>query len=91
MRYKEFRGTPMPVEDSHSVDLSRIVSDPGVCGGRPRVRGTRVRVVDILELLASGMERADILREFPYLTSEDISAALLYSARSADHRTYFVS
>ena len=65
--------------------LDRVVSDPGICGGRPRIRGTRVRVVDIMEMLADGMSHADVLADFPYLAGEDIAAALSYSARAVDH------
>jgi uncharacterized protein (DUF433 family) len=64
----------------------RIVSDPEVCGGRARIRGTRVRVTDILDMLAGGMTREHILADFDYLSDEDISAALAYAARSTDHR-----
>jgi uncharacterized protein (DUF433 family) len=66
--------------------LARIVADEGIVGGRPRIRGTRMRVVDIVEMMADGATRADILADFPYVQDEDISAALLYAARSADRR-----
>lgn len=56
-----------------------------VCGGRPTIRGLRIRVTDILDMLAAGATRADILRDYPYLEDEDISAALDYAARQADH------
>ncbi|MEF2546567.1 DUF433 domain-containing protein [Aurantimonas sp. E1-2-R+4] len=64
----------------------RIVSDPAICGGRPTIRGTRVRVTDILEMLASGAARGDILRDFDYLSEKDIGAALGYAAGMIDHR-----
>jgi len=48
------------------------------------VRGLRVRVSDILDLLASGISRDEILKDFPYLADEDISAALKYAARTTD-------
>lgn len=67
-------------------NLGRIVSDAEICGGRPRIRGTRMRVADIVEALASGASRFDLLADFPYLTDEDISAALHYAARAVDHR-----
>ena len=63
----------------------RITSDPGLCGGRPTVRGLRIRVTDILAMLAAGASRSDILRDYPYLENEDISAALEYAARNSDH------
>lgn len=65
--------------------LSRITSDPEVCGGRPCIRGLRVRVRDILDMLAGGASRDEILRDFPYLDGEDIAAALEYAARQSDH------
>lgn len=63
----------------------RITSDPAQCGGKPCIRGLRVRVKDILEMLGSGMTEADVLKEFPYLESDDIRAAQLYAARLTDH------
>ena len=65
---------------------SRIVSDPEICGGRPTIRNTRVRVADILDLLASGADRAEILADYDYLSDEDISAALADAARATEHR-----
>jgi uncharacterized protein (DUF433 family) len=49
-------------------------------GGKPCIRGLRITVYDVLENLASGMSHADILREFPYLTEEDILACLAFAA-----------
>ena len=60
----------------------RIVQDQGICGGRPRIRGTRMRVIDIVEMVAAGAERKQILEDFPYLQDEDITAALLYAAQA---------
>jgi uncharacterized protein (DUF433 family) len=54
----------------------RITVDPEVCFGKPCIRGTRVRVTDILEMLAGGAACAEILTDFPYLEDEDIAAAL---------------
>ena len=67
--------------------LARITHNARQCGGRPCIRGLRIRVRDILEMLAGGATRADILRDFPRLEDEDISAALLYAAHGADRRT----
>jgi len=58
----------------------RIVSDPEVCGGRPRIEGTRITVGDLLTALASGDTIEELLEDFPYLSREDFSAALLYAA-----------
>ena len=67
--------------------LDRITVDPEQCGGRPCIRGMRVRVIDVLELLAAGETPEQILTDFPYLEREDISAALAYAARRLDHPT----
>jgi uncharacterized protein (DUF433 family) len=64
------------------IDEDRIVRDPAICGGRPTVRGTRIRVVDILELLAAGMTANDLLADYDELRAEDIRAAILYAARN---------
>ena len=66
-------------------ELSRITLNPEQSGGRPSIRGTRVRVKDILELLASGVSREEILSDYPYLESGDITAALEYAALQSDH------
>lgn len=65
--------------------LSRITVDPDKCGGRPCIRDLRIRVKDILEMLASGMSNEEILHDFPYLEASDITAALEYAARQVDH------
>jgi uncharacterized protein (DUF433 family) len=65
--------------------LDRITLQPGLCGGRPCIRGHRFRVVDLLELLAAGASHEEILRDYPFLEAEDIPAALLYAARMSDH------
>jgi uncharacterized protein (DUF433 family) len=62
----------------------RIVSDPDTCSGHPRVEGTRIRVSHILGWLASGMSEAEILRDYPQLTAEDIRASLAYGAKTSD-------
>ena len=63
----------------------RIAIDPAICGGRPIVAGTRLRVTDILEMLAGGADEAEILADFPYVKAEDIRACLAYAASVADH------
>jgi uncharacterized protein (DUF433 family) len=65
--------------------VDRITIDPQVCGGRPCIRGMRIRVSDILDYLASGSSRQEILRDFPYLEEDDVTAALDYAARHLDH------
>ena len=63
----------------------RIVIDPEVCGGRPIIAGTRIRVSDILEALAAGDGIDELLGDFPYLVREDINACLVYAARALGH------
>lgn len=65
--------------------LHRITVSPGQCGGRPCIRGLRVRVKDILDLLAAGASQQEILADYPYLEPEDITAALEFAARQSDH------
>ena len=60
--------------------LKRIVSVPGMLGGKPTIRGQRFLVNDVLELLASGLHEEDILKQHPILEKEDIQAALLHAS-----------
>ena len=64
---------------------SRITVNPDQCGGRPCIRGMRVRVTDVLDLFAAGLTSQDILQELPYLELEDLQACLQYAAREIDH------
>lgn len=66
-------------------ELHRITVDPDQCGGRPCLRGLRIRVGDVLDLLAAGAGRDEILADYPLLETEDITAALEYAARQSDH------
>ena len=65
--------------------LDRITINPLQCGGRPCIRGMRIRVKDVLDLLAAGVPEVEILADFPYLQPEDIRAALQYAAAQSDH------
>lgn len=65
--------------------LQRITANPAQCGGRPCVRGMRIRVSDVLDLLASGLTAAQILDEMPDLESDDIRACVAYASRRVDH------
>ncbi|MGA2601801.1 MAG: DUF433 domain-containing protein [Bryobacteraceae bacterium] len=65
--------------------LSRITIDDTQCGGRPCIRGMRIRVTDILELLGAGASIEEILSDYPYLEREDIFASIDYAARQTDH------
>ncbi|MEO6807408.1 MAG: DUF433 domain-containing protein [Edaphobacter sp.] len=63
------------------MDYSRIITmEPGKRSGKPCIRGLRITVGDVLGYLASGMTHAEILRDFPYLTEEDIRASLAFAA-----------
>jgi uncharacterized protein (DUF433 family) len=66
-------------------ELHRITFNPDQSGGRPCIRGLRIRVKDILDLLASGADHAEILEDYPVLEAGDIVAALEYAARQSDH------
>lgn len=70
---------------------SRITIEPGKCGGKPCIRGYRLRVADVLELLASGAGEAEILADYPFLEKKDIQACLDYAAREVDVPTVRVS
>lgn len=65
--------------------FERIECNPGILGGKPCVKGTRISVEFILELVASGASRADILRDYPHLTAEDVEQAIRYAARFLDN------
>ncbi|MEO0981013.1 MAG: DUF433 domain-containing protein [Pseudomonadota bacterium] len=66
--------------------LSRITVETGKMGGRPCIRGMRIRVMDILSMLAAGATREAILRDYDELEDEDITAALQYASGLADTR-----
>ena len=68
-----------------SERLNRITINDAQCGGRPCIRGMRMRVSDILELLGAGASFEEILADYPYLEREDILAAIQYAALQADH------
>jgi uncharacterized protein (DUF433 family) len=63
--------------------LARITIEPGKLGGKPCIRGLRIRVQDVLEMLADGASAEEILQDFPYLEPDDIRASLAYAARQA--------
>lgn len=63
--------------------LDRITIEEGKCGGRPCIRGMRIRVQDVLELLAEGASAEEILVDYPYLEADDIRASLAYAAAQA--------
>ena len=63
--------------------LDRITIEEGKCGGRPSIRGMRIRVQDVLQLLAAGASHEEILADYPYLEADDIRASLAYAAAQA--------
>ena len=65
--------------------LKRITIEPGKCGGRPCIRGKRIRVTDVLELLASGASIEEIVEDYPTLEREDLLAAIAYAALQTSH------
>lgn len=65
--------------------LARITINPEQCGGRPCIRGMRIRVIDVLDLFAAKLTAEQILEELPDLEMEDLQAALQYAARKLDH------
>jgi uncharacterized protein (DUF433 family) len=66
-----------------SADKSRVTVNPGVCGGRPCIRNTRIEIAVILDGLAEGLTLEDIVDHYPQLTREDVLAALAYAAELA--------
>jgi uncharacterized protein (DUF433 family) len=70
----------------HPMNYQHIITiEPGKRGGKPCIRGMRITVYDVLEYMASGMSQAEVLKEFPYLTEEDILACLAYAADREKH------
>jgi uncharacterized protein (DUF433 family) len=65
--------------------LDRITFNAEQCGGRPCIRGMRIRVKDVLDLLAAGLSEDEILKDYPDLQAEDIRACLQYAAAQASH------
>lgn len=68
-----------------SKPIERITFNPDQCGGRPCIRGMRIRVTDVLALLASGLSFNEILAEMPDLEYEDIVASIQFATRRIDH------
>jgi uncharacterized protein (DUF433 family) len=72
-------------ETSMSDWKTRITINPEQCGGRPCIRGMRIRVTDVLDLLANGLSSGEVLEELPDLEPDDINAALKFASRKLDH------
>lgn len=75
----------------NTARLSRITVNAEQCGGRPCIRGFRMRVTDVLQLLAAGADHSEILRDYPFLEDEDILAAIEFGALQADHTILLAS
>lgn len=73
-----------PLKKDSSLE-KLITTNPEQCGGRPCIRGMRIRVADVLDLYAAGLSMDDILKEMPDLTADDLRACLQYAARRIDH------
>ena len=72
-------------------ETHRIIIDPNQCGGRPCLRGLRIRIRDVLDLLAAGADRDEILADYPLLEARDIIASLECTARQTDHPVLHVA
>jgi uncharacterized protein (DUF433 family) len=73
------------------MNLDRITIKPDLCGGEPTIRGMRITVSHVLEMLAGGMTPEEILKDFSYLEKADIGAALEYAVRHVAHREITLS
>jgi uncharacterized protein (DUF433 family) len=65
--------------------MDRITVNPRQCGGRPCIRGMRIRVTDVLDLLAAGLNREQVIEELPDLEPEDVDACLRFASQRIDH------
>ena len=68
-----------------TTTMERITFNPNQCGGRPCIRGMRIRVKDVLDMLAAGMTNEEILADFPYLEADDIPACLQYASEQVSY------
>ena len=76
---------PQPWRSLVSNLMERITVNPRQCGGRPCVRGMRIRVTDVLDLLASGQTHEQVLEDMPDLEPDDIEACLRFASRRIDY------
>ena len=77
------------VHSLNMVEEKRVVIDEKILGGKPVIRGTRIPVYLIVELVANGLSIKDILKEYPELSEEDVKAALRYAASLLKRETYY--
>lgn len=85
MEYRRWREAILNIRTVSSDRRKRITVEAGKCGGRPCIRGMRIRVTDVLELLGAGASHQEILDDYDFLEQEDILAAIEYAAHQADH------
>jgi uncharacterized protein (DUF433 family) len=74
-----------------NILLQRITLNPEQCGGKPCIRGMRIRVTDVLDLLAVGLTKAEIIDELPDLEEDDIKASLLFASVKLNHPVFKVA
>ncbi|MBX3367352.1 MAG: DUF433 domain-containing protein [Phycisphaeraceae bacterium] len=74
-------------DQTESLLLARITINPKQCGGKPCIRGMRIRVSDVLELLAAGLTASQVIEELPLLELDDVKASLVYASRRLSHPT----
>ena len=77
--------TPSSLSGGSVGAVDRITTNPAQCGGRPCVRGMRIRVTDVLDLLGEGLSPSEILDELPDLDAEDVRACVQFARRRVDH------
>jgi uncharacterized protein (DUF433 family) len=82
--FKHAAYTRLELAMASQSHLDRITSNPAVCGGRPCIRGMRIRVSDVLDMLAEGVTSETILADYPDLEADDIKACLWFAARRID-------
>jgi uncharacterized protein (DUF433 family) len=78
-------GDAIPRTLRYNCPMNRITIDPEQCGGRPCIRGMRIRVTDVLDLLGNGLTPQQVLEELPDLEAKDIQACLQYASRKLNH------
>jgi uncharacterized protein (DUF433 family) len=76
---------------SEHLALDRITVEPGKCGGKPCIRGMRITVRRVLEILATHPDRKELFREYPFLEEEDLQQALRYAAASVDDEIQYAN
>lgn len=76
---------PQSTNGDGSALLARITFDPEQCGGKPCIRGMRIRVTDVLDLLAAGLSPEQVVAELPVLEPDDVRATLVYASRALNH------